>query len=432
VTDCAGIDYLEIFKAADPALLDVRRRLAPVRFGYHGEGVWVTEPGLEARDPGEIETACRHAAALGSPWINVECATKQMAGYSFGTYLPPLFEAAAADVIARNAAWVQQRLDAASGGQDTPLLLLEVPPLTYFRVGDLDVADLFRRIADGASCGIVLDIGHLWTHFRYAPNDARTIEAYLHDLLARFPLERVVQIHVAGLAPHETDTDAQPVDRPRWLDAHPAAIPPILYGMLDQVLAHPRLTQLRGVALEVDGKAISETAGEYAWFEQRFGARIRSQVHAPRPRVSPSRPAPACTPPDDDRVGDAYRRYAERVSGRAGDAAAEAGLARYRDRYLPHELLVWGGDVREMFPETCRALDAAGIAIADFVPFWFRAPRPAEAAYDFFVAKVDRFVEFIEERLPSAAGLAEREAAALREGYAEACEPQPVPHEAVR
>ena len=59
-----------------------------------------------------LAEACAHIAALESAWLNHECATKQMAGYAFGTYLPPLYTALSASMTAENLAYVQRHLDA--------------------------------------------------------------------------------------------------------------------------------------------------------------------------------------------------------------------------------------------------------------------------------------------------------------------------------
>jgi hypothetical protein len=102
-----------------------------------------------------------------------------------------------------------------------------------------------------------------------------------------------------------------------------------------------------------------------------------------------------------------------------GDASS---LALYIDHYLPYEILEWGGAVRDMFPETCRLLDEAGVNLNDFVRFWFREPRMTGQSYDFFLLKIERFIEFVHEALPDAIETAEREADSLRSGYEAACE----------
>src|SRR5574341_1052816 len=128
--------YLEIFKATTPALAEVRRHLPSALLEYHAEGLWVTQPDGLTRYPveDEVALAAEHLTTLGSHWANYEGASKQIAGYSFGTYLPPLFTRAGADAAAENLAWVQSRLDRLCAGPDGlgPLVLLETPPLPYF------------------------------------------------------------------------------------------------------------------------------------------------------------------------------------------------------------------------------------------------------------------------------------------------------------
>ncbi len=104
--------YLEVFKAPAPALARVRRRVPTTLLEYHGDGLWLTQPDLETGYPlqAELAQATAHLQVLGSHWMSHECAAKQMAGYSFGTYLPPLFTRDSAEVTARNVRRVQAAL----------------------------------------------------------------------------------------------------------------------------------------------------------------------------------------------------------------------------------------------------------------------------------------------------------------------------------
>jgi hypothetical protein len=99
------------------------------------------------------------------------------------------------------------------------------------------------------------------------------------------------------------------------------------------------------------------------------------------------------------------------------------GLALYRSTYLPYEILHWGGDVEAMFPESSNRLKGRGVAISQFVPFWFRQARPVSGSYDFFLLKIDRFLEFVHEEAPEVDSFAEREAEELRRAYHAANEP---------
>jgi hypothetical protein len=435
--------YLEIFKATDEGLRALKQRYPDTRFAYHGEGLWVTQPEWSA-DPTlseELHTVARHARTLEAAWVNIEGASKQIAGYQFGTYVPPIYSKDGARVTASNVRMVQEFLDDRSAwtGSRAPLFLLEVAPLTYFRCGDLPVQDFFRIVTDCVPCGLVLDIGHLWTLYRYTGAWRRqSLDDYVQDFFGAFPLERVVELHVAGLAAstnHETyrAPGAQhPPDLPAWIDAHAAPIPPVLFDLLRQVLADPRLRHLKGVALEVDTKAIPTILEEFAWFTRVFGERWPGRPDHEEPaesaRVTPLESAgesEAITPHRRRCLVEAYRAYAEVISGRSsadstGAIAADrwsGEIDRYRDHYLPNEILHWGGDLRDMFPETCRLLDQARVPLEVFVSFWFREPRQLQAPYDFFLLKIERFVEFVGERVPSAQETVREEADVLRAAY---------------
>jgi uncharacterized protein len=432
----ACADYLEIFRASLPALQTVRRHCASLPLECHAEGLWLTQPDWQQAYPAdrELEAIAAQLRALGCQWMTHECAAKQMAGYSFGTYLPPLFTTAGAEVTADNVTLAQARLDRDAGLShgNSPLLLLEVPPWTYFGLGDLSVPDFFRTVTERTACGLVLDIGHLWTVYRYSGAWRRQpLEEFVAEFLDAFPLERVVQIHVAGLAEHEAAVSAQGKaggnDRlPFWIDMHGAPIPPVLFDMLEQVLAHPQLTQLKGLALEVDTKPVPMIVREFRQFRERFG-------RGSHPSSGPSPGRQEQGPPVVKRSWDVaalrrqYEAYAQLAAGQNDDllpmlTGEPNGLDRYRHEYLPHEILHWGGELTDMFPGTCRELERAGLALERFIQFWFRESRPIDVPYDFFLLKIERFMEFVREVLPDARDIVEREAESLRGGYEAACD----------
>ena len=440
--------YLEVFHATSSALAAVRDQI-DLPLPYHGEGLWVTQPGAEA-DPlfqEEARVLASHLSLLQSAWSNHECATKHIAGYSFGTYLPPLYAASSADVVAKNISMVQAIFDqqAALPGGGSPLFLLEMPPLTFFVAGTLSIPAYFRRVTDQAACGLVLDVGHLWTVYRYSGAwRAQSIAQFVDDFLREFPVERVVEIHVAGLAVHESLVGKGDVVHcedpdllPRWTDAHAAPIPPVLFEMLDRILQCGRLEHLRGMALEVDTKATDLIADELAVFLERY----RNVFHQARPRglvggALPLSPGPAPYPIETDSVSkvealtEAYDLYAQVVSSRAepvgpnwmAPTACMEELDWYRTTYLPYEILHWGGDVEAMFPQTCRGLGERHIGLDGFVSYWFRLPHPVTRSYDFFDVKIDRFVDFVRELAPDLEPLAQREATELRQAYQAASE----------
>ena len=274
-----------MFRSTPRALASTRKEAGNGLLTYHGEGLWVTQPEIADSTAfrQEISEATGHLLLLQSAWLNHECATKHLAGYHYGTYLPPLYTPLSAKVVADNTRLVQHLLDQqcrlANGS--TPLVLLEMPPLTYFVAGTISISGFFRIISEQAPCGMVLDVGHLWTVFRYSgAHRAMSLTRFVEIFLNEFPMDRVVEIHVAGLAIHESHRllNSRRIDDkvlPAWIDAHAAPIPTLLFEMLDQILCHPQLTSLKGLALEVDTKPVELIVDEFAEFSRRYASVLK-------------------------------------------------------------------------------------------------------------------------------------------------------------
>ena len=144
------------------------------------------------------------------------------------------------------------------------------------------MTEFFHQIADCRTCGFVFDLGHVWTYYRYSPEwRDQSVADFLADFLDAFPLDRVVEIHIAGLALHECDIEqsgeslnhSEPL---RWLDAHHAPIPDVLWDMLDQVLSHPRLRSLKGSPWKSIRKRFRNIIDELSYAHARFGDRLNT------------------------------------------------------------------------------------------------------------------------------------------------------------
>jgi uncharacterized protein len=440
---CLGADYYEVFQASLPTLALVRDRLSGCRLAYHGEGLWITQPDFAGGPASSVPDVCAQLRTLQSGWLNIECATKQMAGRSFGTYLPPLYTEAGALVAAENAAMLQRRLDHDFSARNLhpPLLLLEMPPLTYFSCGALPVPEFFSEIVRRTACGLVLDIGHLWTVYRYTGAwKRRSLDRYVADFLENFPLDRVIEIHIAGLASHPCESDGDHHEKPagmlpRWIDAHGAPIPALLFDLLEQVLNTGCLVNLKAMALEVDTKEIPLIVSEFQAFRSRFGSVIaRLAYGSPSDRAlkqssnsgNDTAYHPLVSQEQRIALGRNYAQYADVVTGQKATGSFGAmvesgdqreGVAYYRQVYLPYEILHWGGELRDMFPRSFELVSQRHVDMMDFVTFWFGRTRPATGPYDFFLLKVEYFIEFIATAMPDVLAMAAEEAAELRAAY---------------
>ena len=100
------------------------------------------------------------------------------------------------------------------------------------RDGELTDGEFFAAVAESADSGILLDLHNLWTNER----NGRTPAA---DVLARLPLERVWEIHLAGGA----ELDGY------WLDAHAGAVPPQVLDLAAEWI--PRMPNLGALVFEI-------------------------------------------------------------------------------------------------------------------------------------------------------------------------------------
>ena len=440
-----SLAYLEIFHAAPDALETVRARLPGIPLSYHAEGLWFTQPDWETAYNFEerLEAVARDLRILHAYWVNQECAAKEISGFAFGTYLPPLFTGASAEITAYHTWNAQHRLDQCDWGHkaESPLLLLEGPPLSYFLIGDISYTDFFTRVTAMAPCGLVLDLGHVWTVYRYTGAwRTQSLESFWGGFLEQFPLERVIEIHIAGLDCHPQILNSlapgQSWNPPVWIDAHEAPIRDELFELLARIVREPRLTNLKGIALEVDNKRISLICQEVKMVIETLEPLIHFRANvsmSAREFQAEESSLVQNFEPSKETLNILTRQYSDyvalvtgRVNGRLDlpqewNQGVGAGIGCYASQYLPHEILSWGGDVRVMFPQTCQLLDQYEISLNQFVEFWFAHPRKSGCEYDFFILKIYLFVDFLGQVLPNAVSTAKQEGELLSQGYAIAC-----------
>lgn len=161
--------------------------------------------------------------------------------------LPPILTAAAADALAEGVV----RLRAATGLEVLP----ENPPGAVY-LGDLHLLDFFARVADRADTGLLLDVAHLAIYQRATGRSPL-------DGLDGFPLDRVVEIHVAGAQERVHEGFA-------WVEDDHSPLPLAdTWRILDAVL--PRAPNLKAVVLEAERNPLAAVAPTFAALADRWG-----------------------------------------------------------------------------------------------------------------------------------------------------------------
>ncbi len=163
-----------------------------------------------------------------------------------GTLMPPVLEPDGADALAANVCVLRE----ASGFEVLP----ENPPAHVY-LGRMHLLDYFARVAERADCGLLLDVAHLAIYQRVAGHAPL-------DGLEGFPLERVVELHVAGGTPFPWR------GRTFVEDDHGLSILPDTWRILEAVL--PSAVHLRAVVLECERNRIDDVLPLF----ERVGARL--------------------------------------------------------------------------------------------------------------------------------------------------------------
>jgi uncharacterized protein (UPF0276 family) len=177
-----------------------------------------------------------------------------------GTLLPPILCSESARSLAETVVSLREQ----SGLEVLP----ENPP-AHVLVGDLHPLAYFAEVAERADCGLLLDLSHLAIVQQALGLSPTT-------LLDTFPVERVVELHVAGGRAFSAGSRML-VD-----DDHGPHVVDAVWALLDALI--PRATALRAVVVECERNRPEEVLALFA--------RVRDAVSA-----APGWTAPPVAPP---------------------------------------------------------------------------------------------------------------------------------------
>ncbi|MCB9745095.1 MAG: DUF692 family protein [Alphaproteobacteria bacterium] len=185
---------------------------------------------------GWLEAVDAHVRAVGSAWLAQDvavCFIGERPGYSIqlGYFLPPLLTRASLEEAVARVQEVRAVVQAP--------LLLEPAPVT-FKLGEMSMPEWLGELALRTDCGLLLDAGHVVSHQLVAGRD-------LTEGLERLPLERVIELHVAGGVITERG------GRRYYIDAHDLPPLPEAWQVFSWLVQ--RCEALRAVCVECEGSA---------------------------------------------------------------------------------------------------------------------------------------------------------------------------------
>jgi hypothetical protein len=170
------------------------------------------------------------------------------------------------------------------------------------RSDELPDGEFVARVAEGADCGILLDLQNLWTNQHHG---RQNVGEYIDQL----PLERVWEVHVAAGSDH----------RSYCLDAHPGPAPADLFDLATRIV--PRLPNLKTLVFEVFPSSLPKLNAELLRSQLKALRRIWER----RGSSSYMRPQQRSTPRVD--AGPSPREWERTLAALTGHKDCSSALA---------------------------------------------------------------------------------------------------------
>jgi uncharacterized protein (UPF0276 family) len=221
------IDWLEVITEHYLfATAQGRQQLAELRAGFR-----LVPHGIEMSigTPGEVDEEYLDALAglveeVDAPYFSDHLCFTRAGGISLGSLTPLPRSRALARELGAKAQRIQDRVG-------RPFILENITYHVDLR-GELTEAEFIAEFAGNCDCGLLLDLTNLFTN---ATNHGFDAAAFLDTI----PVERVVQVHLAGGSEaHET-----------LMDSHSADVPEPVWALLDELL---RRVPLKASLIERD------------------------------------------------------------------------------------------------------------------------------------------------------------------------------------
>lgn len=185
--------------------------------------------GSRPPEAAQIELVRSMAEALRPAWASEHLsfnAFREGQGWaSTGFFLPPL-------QVRATVAMAADRVRELGDALQCPVAFETGVNYLASQPGELTDGDFFRSVSEEGDCGILLDLHNLWAN---ALNGRQPVR----DVLARLPLERVWEVHLAGGMEL----------RGYWLDAHCGAIPDAVLDIAAEWI--PRMPNLGALVFEI-------------------------------------------------------------------------------------------------------------------------------------------------------------------------------------
>ena len=165
------------------------------RFPIVTHGLTLCPGNVDPLDDGYMATLSDFLARVGAPWHSDHLCFGSYGGVALHDLLPIPFTRACAEHTAARVREVRGRLD-------VPFAVENISWYAHPGEAEMDEADFLRAVLEGSGASLLLDVNNVYVNARNHGFDARSF-------IDRLPLDRVIQIHVAG---HLTGDDGLRID----------------------------------------------------------------------------------------------------------------------------------------------------------------------------------------------------------------------------
>jgi hypothetical protein len=224
------IDFLEaiadhyIYDATPERLKDLREASVDMPIVSHNLSLSVGT--AEPIDADYLAKTAAFVESVDAPWYSDHLCMTKVEPVDLGSLTPLWFTEEVVDNVVANARTVKR---AVPGRQ----FLLE--NITYYVAmpeSTMTESAFIRRVLEQADCGLLLDVNNVYINSRNLGYDP-------YQFLQELPLERVVQVHIAGFEEGQS----------LIVDTHDQAVSDEVWKILDYVCRH---SPVRGISLERD------------------------------------------------------------------------------------------------------------------------------------------------------------------------------------
>jgi hypothetical protein len=184
----ASAEQIDHLSMADPPAADdagfprIEERFPLLLHDYLGQ---LADP----LSPAALDRARGLQQRYQGPWVaeHFQCLHTEDGSRTLDYVFPPLYTEEFLARFVANARVLQKAVGA-------PLVMENIPGFFSVEHAQMPEAEFLRRFFQETGCGFLIDVPHLWLAAHYAGRNPR-------EYIAEFPLDQVIEIHVAGVEP---------------------------------------------------------------------------------------------------------------------------------------------------------------------------------------------------------------------------------------